>query len=59
MTRRRRNAPAGLGRARDRRFGRSEQQKRPARLARGKTEPLAFLEIEGLRDEAGDGRSRT
>ena len=59
MTRRRRNAPAGLCRACDRRFGRPEQQKRPARLARGKAEPLAFLEIEGLRDEAGDDRCRT
>src|SRR5262245_13969165 len=59
MTRCCRNAPAGLGRARDCRFGRPEQQKRPARLARGKAQALAFLEIEGLRDEACDGRSST
>ena len=58
MTRCCRNTPAALSRAGDRRFGRPEQEKRPARVARGKTKPLAFLEIEGLCDEAGDSRCR-
>src|SRR5262249_36878935 len=54
----RRYAPACLDRARDRRFGWPEQKKWPARLARGKAQPLAFLEIKGLRNEAGDDGSR-
>lgn len=58
MGRRRRNAPACLGRARDQGFRRPEQQQRPARLARGKAEALAFLEIERLRDEAHDDPCR-
>lgn len=53
------DAPACFGSARDCGLGRPEQQKRPARLARGEAEALAFLEIERLRDEAGDDPRRT
>src|SRR5437868_6158864 len=59
MGRRCRDTPTRLGRARDGGFGRSEQQKRPVRLTRGKAQALAFLEIERLRNEADDDPSGT
>lgn len=59
MGRSRANAPARLCRARDRGFGRPEQQQGPARFPRGEAQALAFLEVERLRDEADDNSCRT
>jgi len=58
MSRRCRDAPARLDRARGKPFRRPQQQQGPPGLARGEAQPLALLQIEGTRENAGGDLGR-